>query len=331
MNCFSGGGIVKEILRKKNKNPNIGKAEFISDINVLFEELKNSYGAYDYFGEELFLQAKQNVLCGIEKDYHFEDAVSLLRDEFSKFIKDGHFSIDGKCVTVLERKRIYEYENKEYDYAVKTYVVKGIPVFDIKKFYYDNDEEQAQLDAFAKSGEQYKDEPCLIFDIRQNRGGSDTYLYDFMEGMNGEGPDFPMNFKQVYSDTFVEWLANECDMHGFEQGIEEEITDGKIFQKDQKIYVLMDRRVASSGESAVANLKTMSGTILLGENTSGSFFCGNCIHIYLPYSGLCVYYGTGRVLYNKTQNIDELGGFAPDIYGAFEVDDVVKMYLDESV
>ena len=42
--------------------------------------------------------------------------------------------------------------------------------------------------------------------------------------------------------------------------------------------------------------------------------------------GICVYYGTGRLLYNGTQNIDELGGFAPDIYGAFEVEDVVRMY-----
>ena len=271
------------------------------------------------------MRAKKNVLQKVEEKYEFENAVSILVDEFSKFIKDGHFSVDGKDVTKIERKNFYMDENKSYDYAIKTYEADGIPVFDIKKFYYDNDEERAQLEAFAKSGEQYKDAPCLIFDLRQNRGGSDIYLYDFMTGMNGEAPDYPMNFRQIYSDTFIEWLANACDMHGLEQGIEEEITDGKVLNKEQRIYVLIDRRVASSGESAIANLKTMSGTVLLGENTSGSFFCGNCICIYLPNSGICVYYGTGRVLYKKTQNIDELGGFVPDIYGAFEVEDVIRM------
>ena len=52
----------------------------------------------------------------------------------------------------------------------------------ILKFYYDNDEERAQLDAFATSGEAYKDTPCLIFDLRQNRGGSDAYLLKHYDG-----------------------------------------------------------------------------------------------------------------------------------------------------
>lgn len=320
---------MKEILKKKERNVNISKEEFCSDVEVLFDELKNSYGAYDYFGEEAFLNAKQAILEKANGAYDFETLETFMIGEFSRFIKDGHFSINRKNVFVSQRKKIYQDENKNYDYAVKTYEVDGIPVFDIKKFFYDSDEEQAQLDAFAKSGEKYKDAPCLIFDLRQNRGGSDTYLYDFMVGLTGEAPDFPMDFRQIYSDTFVEWLANECDMHGFKQGIDEEKTDGKIFETKQKIYVLIDRRVASSGESAVANLKTMSGTVLLGENTNGCFFCGNCIHIYLPNSGVCVYYGTGRLLYNGDQNIDEMGGFAPDIYGAFEVEDVVRMYLEE--
>ena len=320
---------MKVILQKRERDVSISKEAFCSDIEVLFDKLKNSYGAYDYFGEAAFLNAKHSILEKANTEYDFETLESFMIEEFSKFIKDGHFSINGKSVFVPKRQKIYQDENKNYDYAVKTYEVDGIPVFDIKKFYYDNDEEQTQLDAFAQSGENYKDAPCLIFDLRQNRGGSDTYLYDFLVGLTGEEPDFPMDFRQIYSDTFIEWLANECDMHGFEQGIDEEKSDGKIIETAQKIYVLIDRRVASSGESAVANLKTLSGTVVLGENTNGCFFCGNCIHIYLPNSGICVYYGTGRLLYNGTQNIDEMGGFAPDIYGAFEVEDVVEMYRKE--
>ena len=44
-----------------------------------------------------------------------------------------------------------------------------------------------------------------------------------------------------------------------------------------------------------------------------------------------MYYGTGRILYNGTQNIEELGGFAPDIFGEFEVSDVVAMIKDVKV
>jgi len=95
--------------------------------------------------------------------------------------------------------------------------------------------------------------------------------------------------------------------------------------------VLIDRYVSSSGESAIANLKAIEGTVVLGENSGGRYFSGNCMDIYLPNTGLCVYYGTGRILYNGTQNIDELGGFAPDIYGEFEVADVVDMIKDVKV
>ena len=70
---------------------------------------------------------------------------------------------------------------------------------------------------------------------------------------------------------------------------------------------------------------------MLGENSGGRYFSGNCIDIYLPNTGLSLYYGTGRVLYNGTQNIDELGGFAPDIYGEFEVTDVVAMIKNATI
>ena len=173
---------MKTILKKRERNVNASKEEFCSDIEVLFEELKNSYGGYDYFGEEAFLNAKHAILKKANEAYDFEKLESFMMEEFSKFVKDGHFSINGKNVFISERKKIYTDENKSYDYAVKTYEVEGIPVFDIKKFWYDNEEEQAQLDAFAKSGANYKDVPCLIFDLRQNRGGSDTYLWDFMVG-----------------------------------------------------------------------------------------------------------------------------------------------------
>lgn len=71
---------------------------------ILFDELKNSYGGYEHFGEKRFLLAKENVLKQIENGYSFENAVSVLREEFTSFIYDGHFKVDG--IPLHHRDRI---------------------------------------------------------------------------------------------------------------------------------------------------------------------------------------------------------------------------------
>ena len=309
-----------DILEKKKRNSGTSKEEFVEDIEVLFAELKNSYGGYDYFGETVFETAKQHILENIQGNYEFESMILFIVEEFRRFIYDGHFHVDGKTMVIPKAKDI-----KRYDYAVKCYEVEGITVIDIKKCWPDNEEERKQLETFAKSGERYRNEPYLIIDLRGNVGGSDRYIYEFLTGLNGEEPDPPIDLRQVNSNTFMRWLEREYPELDMKPGIVEYKTEGKLIEKEQKIYVLIDRYVASSGESAVSALKTMSGTVLLGENTWGCCFCGNCIDIYLPNSGICVHYGTGRVLYAGGVNIDENGGFAPDISGEFEVSDIIKM------
>lgn len=316
---------MKELIIKKEKNITATKEEFIADLDILFDELKNSYGGYEYFGEERFLLAKENVRKQMENGYSFEHAISVLREELTAFIYDGHFTVDDVPLHHRDRKR-----PQTFDYAVKVQEIEGIPVFDIKKFYYDTEEEKLQLENFAKSGTSYKNCPYLIFDLRMNGGGSDTYLWEFLEGLTGEQTEAPIDFLQKNSDTFVEYVKEQYGME-IEPGIETYQSEGKMISCGQKIYVLIDRYVSSSGESAIANLKAIEGTVVLGENSGGCYFSGNCIDIYLPNTGLSLYYGTGRVLYNGTQNIDELGGFAPDIYGEFEVTDVVAMIKNATI
>ena len=145
---------MKELIIKKEKNTASTKEEFIADLDILFDEMKNSYGGYEYFGEERFLLAKENVLKQIEKEFSFENAISVLREEFTSFIYDGHFTVDGIPLHHRDRKC-----PKMFDYAVKVQEADGIPVFDIKKFYYDTEEEKRQLENFAKSGAEYKNYP----------------------------------------------------------------------------------------------------------------------------------------------------------------------------
>ena len=90
-------------------------------------------------------------------------------------------------------------------------------------------------------------------------------------------------------------------------------SDGEPIVTQKQIYILINERTASSAESTVAYLKTVSKAVIVGTPTAGCFTCGNCITVYLPNSHLPVYFGTGMVLYEKSRNIDAEGGFQADM------------------
>ena len=52
---------MNQILIKQELNTNISKEEFLDDITCLIDVLRDCYGMYEYFGDDLFLQAKENV------------------------------------------------------------------------------------------------------------------------------------------------------------------------------------------------------------------------------------------------------------------------------
>ena len=52
---------MNQILIKQEINTNISKEEFLDDITCMLNVLRDCYGMYEYFGENLFLQAKENV------------------------------------------------------------------------------------------------------------------------------------------------------------------------------------------------------------------------------------------------------------------------------
>jgi hypothetical protein len=133
---------MNRLLIKQPLNIKVSKEECIEDLACLFHELKESYGMYDYFGEEKFETAFQNIIDHLdnETNFEFEKTIHNLKNELD-FIKDGHFSLgdsEEACV--------------EYDYAIRYSHYKGIPYIDCKKFYSDNESEREQLEIFAKKG-----------------------------------------------------------------------------------------------------------------------------------------------------------------------------------
>ena len=295
---------MEKLLTKRTLCPNISKEDFQADLNCLFEILQTSYGAYDYFGHENFASAKakvEQVLSSIPFDFH--GTISSLNASLS-FIKDGHFRIGEADSPALAP-----------DHAVRYSRLLGIPVIDCKKFWYDTDSEREELEQFAASGAQYRDNTPLILDLRDNPGGSDVYMWDFFKGLFGTEPSFPYKYIQKYSPLFRASLRQNGfeEIACFEGDTEVSEEDGQIVSSRKPIYVLINENTASAAESAIAYFKTVESAVLVGTHSAGCFTCGNCITVYLPHSHLPVYVGTGIILYEGDRNVDAEGGFQADL------------------
>lgn len=288
---------MNRLLTKQSINKNISISEFLEDVDCLFDVLKNAYGLYHYFGHEQFLTAKTAIIQKIQTaPFEFEKAESVLREVLSSFILDGHFQIGVS--------------NNSYDdpgYAVRFTAFYGIDMIQCRKFWFDTPAEEKELLEFSQSYVRYQNEAPLIIDLRDNSGGSDVYIWDFITGLFRAEPDYPCKFVQNYSELFCAYT--NIDKHG----IKSEESDGVRIRNRKPIYILINEKTASSAESAIAYFKTVENTVTVGTHTAGCFTCGNCMTVYLPHSHLPVYFGTGMVLYEKTRNIDAEGGFHADM------------------
>lgn len=285
---------MERLLTKQELGRNVSAAEFRDDMECLFSVLEEAYGLYDYFGAEAFRKAKRRILEAPEP-YEFDKAVSSVKRVFSDFIRDGHFRIGPGA------------GGDSADFAVRETEYHGIPMIRCRKFWYDSPAEQVELERFAASYARYRNDTPLILDLRDNPGGSDVYIWEFLTGLFGKEPDYPCLYIQRYSPLFQAATGTQ------KKGIESWESEGVRIPSPKRIFVLVNEKTASSAESAVAYLKTCVNTVIVGTHTAGCFTCGNCITVYLPNSHLPVYFGTGMVLYEKTRNIDAEGGFGGDI------------------
>lgn len=292
----------EKLLTKQALDPSVSKEAFLADIDCMMEVLRDCYGGYEHFGHERFLAARDAVLRDIEAGYGFDRAIESLKTHFYSVVKDGHFSIGAT-----------ESTPSRYDYAVRYDEWDGIPVIDCKRFYYENEAERSELEGFIESAVRYRNDDPLIIDLRDNPGGSDAYIYDFILGLFGVEPCYSCCFIQRYSPLFRAYLKQKHIP--IEPKADVEVREDELIPIESRkpIYVLFNENTFSSGESAVAYLKTVSSTVTVGEHTGGAFSFGNCLRIYLPNSHLPVYFGTGMVLYERTRNIDAEGGFRGDI------------------
>ena len=295
------GKSMNQILIKQELNTDISKEEFFDDITCMINVLRDCYGMYEYFGEDLFLQTKENVKKYLESNtFTFDDALAFFKKELS-FIKDGHFYID--------KPRTYK---EAYDYAIKYGEFEGIPLIDCKKFYYNTEEEKIQLNEFVSHADNYKNEEPLIIDLRDNAGGNTTYIYDFLCNLMGCEVGYSLKATLKYSPLFLEYLKMKNVEVEYEKEVEIIEETYAPTPNKKPIFVLFNEFSASAAEEGIAYLRNIENVTTVGTHTAGCTSCGNCMRIYLPNSHLEVYFGTGFVLFDG-KNIDAEGGFKADI------------------
>ena len=77
------------------------------------------------------------------------------------------------------------------------------------------------------------------------------------------------------------------------------------------VYVLVNRKTASSGESTTQVLRSLPNVEVVGENTAGYIHFGNKGQFQLPYSKIVISIGTHFVSFKDGQFLEKVG-MTPD-------------------
>jgi peptidase S41-like protein len=162
----------------------------------------------------------------------------------------------------------------------------------------------------------------IIFDLRGNGGGDDSYVYYWIsEAKNGTWSsgaetkligdlwpcdDWNIAIYRLVKDGTIGTAPALAELAKIKAkwperlpDLREQFNDGLINDKSEhpyqgRIYALIDRRSASSGESSAFVLRQALGAVILGERSAGYLTFGNQRPIILPRSGVRIMVPTKR-------------------------------------
>ena len=100
---------VNDLVTRRNPLSSVSREDALSDIDLYFRALHESYGAYYIFGEENFKAAEKNVIAWLQTQNTV--SVDALRDHLEQelsFVRDAHFKI-GEGPRSIETQLRYEY------------------------------------------------------------------------------------------------------------------------------------------------------------------------------------------------------------------------------
>lgn len=178
----------------------------------------------------------------------------------------------------------------------------GAPLLASRSMMADNDQHSVQLDALSRVGTDYRDVPLLVWDLRSNSGGSDSYFRGWFAGFTGMNPDVKVSYAARLT-PLNKYLLDFVLSTGWYV----DRSEGLLNHRDGITFVLQDGKTADIGESMVSQLRSVTNTLTVGSNTKGAMLTSNTVNVWLPGSGLEVQWGI------KLQQVEKPGN--PDGYG----------------
>ena len=239
-------------------------------------------------------------------------------------------------------------------------VLSGIPVITLRHF--DDIGDETFMKDFVESGHKYKDEKALVIDLRGNGGGSSMWGEFWFENYTGYpvqrggakilrfGP-FHKQFNSLYlHDNHTSYLNkyNMPELNEFAEKYYDSIKDVmnddslnyqlikreyQVVDNDSIIFVLIDKRVGSSAEDFVLNLKSMNNVVVVGSNTYGCSDVLSMINLYLPNSRTNVFLGFSLDIKQEKPHFFDGVGLEPDIWLANSImlERVLKLIESETI
>ena len=178
-----------------------------------------------------------------------------------------------------------------------------------------------EQDAFYEIGMKCRGYSHVVWDLTNNSGGNSVYAEKFLTGLTGGVCTNQLTCSILESTLVGAKLTgeiSEVDRHFVDEVSEEEKYES-IFPG--RLHVIMNDRVASSGEMAVAYARMVPGVTFYGCNTMGVGRYGDVLIYYLPNS---------KILLMCPYKVFDIGaretiGFEPDYW--IDSDDVLAAVL----
>lgn len=263
-------------------------------------------------------------------------------------------SADGSVIDSLETswKRIAcRYVFRDDAYTCEE--IDGIPVISLNTYYLEESVFD-DINSYLNDAAGLRDEEVIIIDLRYNTGGydiiSEMWLYEFTGGelvdwgigysayvsrlneyvLNSNAEEINAIFERLdFCQRWPEyWSAQEGSEEYPEGGIYEVELESAMSQNDTVIFALCNKHTYSAGELALFQLENMENVVFVGTNSNGCLLTGGTnldAPVWLPNSGMSLYYSTILVTSEKMDDFDS-DGFQPDII--VDDDDAVQDIID---
>ncbi|MCI6759747.1 MAG: S41 family peptidase [Clostridiales bacterium] len=184
----------------------------------------------------------------------------------------------------------------------------GIFYISIRDFH----REKWNFSDYIASAAQARKAKLVIYDLRTNGGGSDSFSRKWTSAFAGGGQ---VQDKACFANrvSALGKAAGVCPKSGRNGAFISEGSRGVWHKNDVPVIVLMDDLCGSAGESALTYIRTLDNVLVVGSNSSGYQLCGNVNGYCLPNSGIWARFGVSPQYHFKAENVD-FKGYEPDVW-----------------